>query len=146
VLIVTIMRLEVRRESQRALRPADRDELVFDGLAHHFQDARPELGQLIQEEHAAVCQRDLAGMGPVPAAHQASMADGVVRGAEGTVADERYIGRELVSHGVDARHIQRFFDAHARQDARHGARQEGLACARGADHHHVVDNNLSHSL
>jgi len=37
---------------------------------HHFQHPRVKFGQLIQEEHPAVRQRDLARVGPVAAAHQ----------------------------------------------------------------------------
>ena len=59
--------------------------LVFHRLAHDFQDAHAKLGQLVQEEHAAVGQRDLAGMRLVAAADQPGVADGVVRGAEGAV-------------------------------------------------------------
>ncbi len=131
-------------KGQRALGAADGDDLVFDGLAQHFQDARAELGQLIQEEHAAVRQRDLAGVRPVAAAHQPGVADGVVRGAEGAVADQRHIRRELVGHGVDARHIQGFVDGHARQDARQGARQQGLAGAGRTDHQDVVPAGRGH--
>ena len=62
--------LEVGREGQRALRPADGDGFVFHRLAHHLQHAHAKLGQLVQEEHAAVGQADLAGVGLVAAAHQ----------------------------------------------------------------------------
>ncbi len=49
-------------------------------------------------------------------------------------------GWQLVRHGVDAGDVQGFFDAHARQDTRHGPRQQGLTGTRGADEQHVVDN------
>ncbi len=48
--------LEVGREGQRALRPADGHKFVFERLAQYFQDTRPKLGQFVQEEHAAVGQ------------------------------------------------------------------------------------------
>jgi hypothetical protein len=84
--------LEIGREGQRALGARDGNDLIFDGLAHHIQHARPELGQLLQEEHAAVGQGDFAGMGLVVAAHQPGVGDGVMRGAERTAAHQRHIG------------------------------------------------------
>jgi hypothetical protein len=41
--------LKVGRKGERTLCPADGDDLVLDGLAQHFQDAWPELGQFVQE-------------------------------------------------------------------------------------------------
>ena len=130
--------LEIGGESQRALRPADGDDLVLDGLAHHFQDTRAELGQLVQEEHAAVRQGNLAGMRPVAPAHQPGMRDGVVWGAEGAVLDEGGVRRELVGDRIDAGHVQGFLDAHARQDTGHGACQQGLAGSGWTDHQDIV--------
>ena len=79
---------EVGGEGQRALGAADRDGFIFDRLAEDFQDAGAELRQFIEKEHAAVGQRDLAGVRPIAAAHQSSMRDGVVRRAERTVLDQ----------------------------------------------------------
>jgi hypothetical protein len=56
-------------------------------LAQHLQCALAELGQLVQEQHAAMGQADLARSRPLPAAHQPGVADGVVRGAEGPQLD-----------------------------------------------------------
>ncbi len=102
--------------------------------------ARAELGQLVQEEHAAVGQGDLAGVRPVASADQPGVRDGVVRGAEGAVLNEGGVRRELVGDRIDAGHVQGFFDAHVRQDARDSTRQQGLACAGWADHQDVVDD------
>jgi len=41
--------LKIGWEGQRALRPADGHNLVFDWLAQHFQHAHPEFGELIQK-------------------------------------------------------------------------------------------------
>ena len=89
---------EVGGESQRTLGTTDSNDLILDGLAHHFHDARSELGQLIQEEHAAVRHGDLTRVMKVAAAHQAGMADGVVRGAERAAAHQGHIRRELVGY------------------------------------------------
>jgi len=62
----------------------------------------------------------------------------MARGAEGAVLDQWGVRRELVGDGVDAGDIQRLVDGHARQDARHGPRQQRLARAGRADHQHVM--------
>ena len=46
--------LKVRREGQRSLGAADGDDFIFHRLAHHFEDARPEFGELIQEQNTPV--------------------------------------------------------------------------------------------
>jgi hypothetical protein len=45
-----------------------------------------ELGQFVQEQDTVVSQRDFPRVRPVPAAHQAGVADGVVWGSEGPVS------------------------------------------------------------
>ena len=121
--------LEIGWKCERSLGAADRNQLIFDRLAHHFQHARAELGQLVLKEHAAVRQADLAGLGPVAAAHQTGVADGVVRGAEGAGGDQWRFGGKLVGDRVDADDVQGFVDRQARQDAGQGARQQGLVGA-----------------
>jgi hypothetical protein len=77
-------------------------------------------------------------VGPAAAAHLTGVADGVVRGAEGSLLDEGHIRGKLVCHRVDAGDIQSFLYAHARQDARHGARQQGFTGTGRAYHQHVM--------
>jgi len=48
-------------------------------LAQHFEHVLSELGQLVQEEDAAVAQRNLAGARLAATAHQAGVRDRVVR-------------------------------------------------------------------
>ena len=55
---------------------------VFEGLAQHFEDVAPELGELVEEEDAVVGQGDLAGPRDCAAAGEAGVGDGVVRRAE----------------------------------------------------------------
>jgi hypothetical protein len=74
-----------------------------------------------------VGERDLARVGLVAPAHQPGMADGVMRGAERPVLDQGRIRGKLVGHRVNAGDVQGLVDGHARQDARHGARQQGFA-------------------
>ena len=122
--------LEIGGEGQRALRPADRDDLIFDRLAHHLQHARAEFGQLVQEQHAAVRQGDLARVGLVAAPHQPGMADGVVRRAERPVADQGHFRRQLVGDGVNAGHVQRLVDGSCAAGCPAWPRQQGLPGAR----------------
>jgi len=62
------------RERQAAVRAADGDGLVFHRLAHHFQHAAVELRQLVEKEHAAMRQADLAGPRPVAAPNKPGIA------------------------------------------------------------------------
>ena len=111
---------EIRREGQAALRAADGDGPVFEGLPQHFQPVLPELRHLVQEEHAAVRQADLAGPRPLAADDEAGVRDGVVRGAEGPVADQRDVAGQHAGDGVDARDVQRLGGGHAREDRGEG--------------------------
>ncbi len=90
--------LKISREGKRALGAADGDHFVFERLAQHFQHSGTELRQLIQKENAAVGQADLTGMWPIAAPNETGMTDGVVRGAERTVLDERHAGRQGICH------------------------------------------------
>ena len=58
---------------------ADSDGLVLDRLAYHLQHPWPEIGQLVQEEHAPVGQRYLAEMEPFTTADQSGMAGRNIR-------------------------------------------------------------------
>ena len=84
-------------------------------------------------------QRHLAWMGQVAAAHQPGMADGMVRRAEGPVADQRDVRGELVGHRIDAGHVQ------ASSMVMRGKmlgmkRQQGLTGSGWSDEKHVVDD------
>ena len=48
-------------------------------------------------------------------------------------------GGQLVCDRIDARHIQRFFDAHLRQNAGHGTRQQGLTGSWTSSHKYIMD-------
>ncbi len=70
--------LVVGRDGERALRAADGDHLILQRLPQDFENPLTELRELIQKEHPAVSQGDLAGMRPVAAAHQPGVAYGVM--------------------------------------------------------------------
>ena len=67
------------------------------------------------------------------------MADRMVGGTERTIANERRPGGELVGDRINARHVQRFFDAHLGQDTGQGARQQSFSASRNAHHKYVMD-------
>ena len=60
----------------------DGDRVIFQRLAHHFQNVARKFRQLVQEEHAVMGQRNFAGARDCAAADQAGIGDGVVRRAE----------------------------------------------------------------
>ena len=134
---------EIRGEGQAALGAADRDDFVFQGLPEYFQSMLPELRHFVQEEDAAVRQADLAGPRPLPAADEARVRDGVMRRAEGPVADQRDVAGQHAGDGVDTRDIQRLGRGHARQDRGERARKERLARSRRSRHKDVVDETPS---
>ena len=68
--------------------PGDRDLAILERLAQRIEHARVELGQFVEEQHAIVGERDLAGPGAHAAAGQRCHAGGMVR---------RRNGRRLVS-------------------------------------------------
>ena len=73
---------------------ADGDSSVLEGLPQYLQPVLPELRHLVQEEHPAVREADLARPRPLAATHQPRVRDGVVRRAEGAVADQRHVARQ----------------------------------------------------
>ena len=75
------------------MRAADGDDFVFHWLAHDFDGAAAEFGKFVEEQDSAMGEGDFAGVGDVAAADQARVADGVMRRAEGSLADEGRAGR-----------------------------------------------------
>jgi hypothetical protein len=74
---------ELGRHRHRLARASDRDDAVLERLAQRFEHVATELRQLVEEQHAVVRQRHLAGANVGPAAEQARTRTGVVRGAQG---------------------------------------------------------------
>ena len=58
--------------------------------------------------------------------------------AEGPFGHQPRIRRQRARRAMDARHFQRFFQRHIRQNPRQTARHHRLTAARRADHQHVV--------
>ena len=129
---------EVGGEGEGAGGAADGDDFVFEGLAQAFEVFGTELGQLVEEEDAAVGEADLAGAGHGSAADQAGVADGVMGGAERAGADEGAGAVELAGDRVDAGDFEGLGQGGCRQDRRQGAGHEGFAAAGRAGETHIV--------
>ena len=123
---------EARRKGQRHRRPADRDLAVLERLAQHVEHVALEFGQLVQKQDAVVRQADFAGTRQRAAADQPRIGNGVVRRAERPGADQSVLLREQARDGVDLGGLDRFVEAHRRQDRRQPPRQHGLARSRAA--------------
>ena len=52
---------EAGRKGEPGLSPDDGDDAVLERLAQRFQRVAPELGQFVEEQHAAVSEADLSG-------------------------------------------------------------------------------------
>src|SRR5712692_1679710 len=84
--------------------------------AHYLQYIALKLRQFIQKEHAVVAERHLAGPRYGAAADEPSIADGVMRGAEGPRAHQAASIFQDSGDAVDARGLDGFFQGHGRQD------------------------------
>src|SRR5204862_30789 len=77
--------LEARREAGPALRARDDDLAVLERLPERFERGSLELGQLVEQQHATVRERRLAGTRAAPA-NRASGADAAGQMILGTPA------------------------------------------------------------
>ena len=86
--------------------PGHQHRPVLQRLAQSLQGVAPELGELVQEEHAVVGQADLTGAQRDPAAHQPRVAHRVVGCPEGTAREQRPPRRKAAGHRVDPRRLE----------------------------------------
>ena len=115
------------------------DHPLLERLAQRLEHADRELGQLVEEQHAAMRERDLAGADAAAAA--ADERDGSTRcgAARGTAASVRSAETAVRPGGrVDARDFERVVAVERRQDRRQPAGEHRLADARRADQQQVV--------
>ena len=115
----------------------DRHLAVLKRLPQRVQHARVELGQFVEEQHALVRQRNLAGLGANAAAGQRRHAGGMMRAAERPLGGER-AAFDLAGDGSDHRDFKEFRWRQRRQDRGQPRRQHGFAGAGRADHQEVV--------
>jgi hypothetical protein len=73
---------EARRIGEAVIGAGHRDLAILERLAQRVEHARVELRQLIEEQHALMRRRNLAGLGADAAAGQRRHAGGMVRAAE----------------------------------------------------------------
>ena len=110
--------LEARRVHGLALDAGDRDRAVLERLAERLERRARELRQLVEEQHAVVRERRLAGSRAGPAADDRRDGGAVVRRAERRLGHERMAADELPGDGVDARDLERLVGLERREDAR----------------------------
>ena len=121
------------RELGLAGRARDHDMPGLQRLAQHFQHLVIKLGQLVEKQHAAMRQRDLARLGGGAAAHQRHTRGRMMRAAKRPAAERLGIEGRARYRG-NGRHIQRVGARHDRQQPRQPLGQHGLARARRANH------------
>ena len=125
-----------RGEPDRALTARDADAAALERLPERLERRPRELGELVEEQHPAVRERDLAGARVRPAPDQTLRRDRVVRRAEGPLCGERPVTEP--GDAADPRDLDRLLVGRGRQDSGQASRQHRLARARRPDHEHVV--------
>jgi hypothetical protein len=99
----------------------------------------PALRPCIQDEHAVVGPRHLAGQRHVAATDQPHSRDGLRRGATRAGRDQRRAGAREASDAVEARGLEGFNQDHGRQN-RGGATAPASMCRPWAIHQEQVVN------
>ena len=85
----------------------DRDHAVLERLAEGFQDRAWKLGQLVEQENAAVGERDLARARPRSASDHGRSRRTVMRRPKRRHGDEGTLGWQEPAHRMDASHLER---------------------------------------
>jgi len=80
--------------------------LSSSGWRQHLQHRMSELRQLVEKEHSAVAQRDLARPRDPPPADEAGVGDRVMRRSERAVGDQRRRTREEAGDAVYLGHVE----------------------------------------
>ena len=129
---------EPRGEDGGPRRAGDRDAPFLERLTQHLEHAAIELRHLVEEEHAVVRERDLAGPRDRAAADERDVRDGVMRRAKRPLAEQAHAGRQRAGDRMDRRALQRFVERQRRQDRSQPPRQHRLAGAGRARQQQVV--------
>jgi len=106
-------------------------------LTQRLQGAARELRQLVEEQHAVVSERRLAGPSPKAAADQRLQGGGVVWVAEWPAAGDAAVA-QLAGQRGDHRDLESFLWIQWRQQAGQTCREHRLAGAGWADHQEIV--------
>src|SRR4029079_8176209 len=105
----------VRGELERPLTAHDLDVALLERLAESVDRGARELGQLVEEQHAAMAEGDLPGQRPITAADQPGGGDGVVRRPERSRRGQPPVADP--GRAVHPRDLERLLEAGWRQDA-----------------------------
>ncbi len=105
----------------------DRHHAVLERLAESFQDRAWKLGQLVEQQNAAMRERDLAGAWPRSATDHGRSRRTMMRCSKRRHGDERALRRQKPAHGVDSGHLERLGPAERRQDSGKPPGEHGLA-------------------
>ena len=84
----------------------DGDAAIFERLAKRLQHVRMELGDLIEKEHSAMREGDLAGVRGIAAADETRHGDRVVRRAKRSRGDQAGARGEKPGDAPDGRDFE----------------------------------------
>ena len=129
---------ERRGEGHAAGRARDPNAPLFERLPEHLDRAARELRQLVEEEHAVVRQRDLAGPRHAAAADQRRFGAGVVRGAERSLAQQPGPGGQQTGDRMHGGDVERLLEGQRRQHPGETASQHRLAGAGRSDQQQMM--------
>src|SRR5205807_2770612 len=129
---------ESRRIRRGTAGARDRDRVLLEWLAKRIEDASRELGDLVQEERAAVREAHLAWSWRRPAADEREVRRGVVRGAERTRGEDGMARVRETGHAVDRARRDGLGIVERRKYRLESAREHRLASTGRADEEKVV--------
>ena len=112
--------------------------LVFQRLAQYLKQSVPELGQFVQEQHAAVAQADFARPRVMPAPDQPHIGRSVVRRTERSLPYHWLVRRQETADAVYLGDLQRFLIGQRRQNGAQRAGEQSFAAPRRPHHDNVV--------
>jgi hypothetical protein len=129
--------MKTRRIGDAVVGARDRDLAGLERLAQRVEHARIELGKLVEKQHAAVRERDLAGPRAQAAADQRRHARRMMRRAERSPVGER-AAVELAGDRGDHRDLEQLGRRERWQDRGKARRQHRFAGAGRPDHQQVM--------
>ena len=102
--------------------------MVFERLAHHFENVARKLRQLIEEEQAVVREGNFTGTRNDAAANEARVGDCVMWRAEGPLGHEALRCIKDAGDGVNLGGLESFFKAERREDGWQPAGRSLICC------------------
>src|SRR4029077_20587918 len=114
------------------------DLAVLERLAQSLERGSAKLENFIEKEDALVSERDLARSNRIASPDESSIANRVMRTAEGSCADESLFRGQKPGHAVDHGNGERVVEVERWQYGRHPAGEHRLSAARGTDEEQIV--------